>query len=98
MVIRSWHCRAHSLDEISSAKGCQLGQKRSSRLDLSTKCHPQTCSQILDSRSFPYSLRTPEKDFGRGSYGHSKLALHMSKNWHAELTGTYCLSSFSNNI
>ena len=80
MVIQSWHCRAQSLDEVSSAKGCQLGQKRSARIYLSTKFHPQACGKILDSSIFPYSLRTPETDFGRGSYGHSKLALHMSSN------------------
>ena len=78
MVIRSWHYRANSLDEASSAKGYQLGQKRSAQLYLSTKCHPKACGQILDSRSFPYSLRTPETDFGQGSYGHPKLTLHMS--------------------
>ena len=38
MVIRSWHCRAHSLDEVSSAKGCQLGKKRSARLYLCSSC------------------------------------------------------------
>ena len=74
MVIRSWRCQAHSLDEFGSAKGGQLGQKRSARLYLSTKCHPQACGQILDSRSFPQSLRTTETDFGRESYGHPKLA------------------------
>ena len=31
MVIRSWHCRAHSLDEVGSAKGGQLDQGRSAR-------------------------------------------------------------------
>ena len=29
MVIRSWRCRAYSLDEVDSAKGGQLGQRRS---------------------------------------------------------------------
>ena len=53
MVIRSWHCRAHSLDEVSSAKGCELGQKRSAKLYLSTKFHIKACGKILDSRSFP---------------------------------------------
>ena len=80
MVIRSWCCRAHSLDEVGLAKGGQLGQKRLARLYLSTKFHPQACGQILDSSSFPYSLITPETYFGRGSYGHPKLALHMSSN------------------
>ena len=46
-------CRAHSLDEVGLAKGGQLGQKRSPRLYLSTKFHPQACGQMLDSRSFP---------------------------------------------
>ena len=72
MVIQSWHCRAHSLYEVSSAKGCQLGQKRSAQLYLSTKCHPHACGKIIDSRTLPYSLRTPETDIGRGSYGHPK--------------------------
>ena len=80
MVIRSWRCRAHSLDEVDSAKGGQVGQKRFAQLYLSTKCHLQACGQILDSRSFPLSLRTPKTNFGRGSYGHQKLALHFSSN------------------
>ena len=80
MVIRRLHCRTHSLDEVSSAKGCQLSQKRSAPLYLSTKYHPQACGQILDSRRFSYSLRKPETDFGQGSYGHLKLALHISSN------------------
>ena len=44
---------SHSLDEVGSAKGGQLGQKRSARIYLRTKCYPQEFSQIIDSRSFP---------------------------------------------
>ena len=74
MVIRSWRCRAHSLDKVGSAKGGHLGQKRLALVYLSTKFHPHACGQILDSRSFPLSLRTPETDFRRGSYGRPKMA------------------------
>ena len=31
MVVRSWGCRAYSLDEVGLAKGGQLGQRRSAR-------------------------------------------------------------------
>ena len=40
---------------------------------MSTKCHSLAYDQILDSKSFSWSLRTHELKFGRERYGRPKL-------------------------